>query len=291
MNFYKLQASGNDFILIDRRPKSPSGIPGTSSGQKLNYRRLAKIWCERKFGIGADGLLVIEPSLKADFKMRIFNSDGSEAQMCGNGARCTALWAQLTKSQEPKAKVKNIMFETKAGIIEAEVKTQKQCQDVKIKMTEPLGLKQNSPLKVFNKTIKVSFLNTGVPHTIIFVEGLGNIDVEKIGREIRYHKEFSPDGTNVNFVEYAKDNLIHIRTYERGVEGETLACGTGAAASAIISWLKTHEEASEVKKLKNIVGVKTKSGEILKIYFEIEQKKIKNVWLEGKAHLVFKGCL
>jgi diaminopimelate epimerase len=252
--FYKLQASGNDFILLDNR-KLKIG------NSKL--KGIAKKFCQRKLGIGADGLLVIEPAKKAKFKMRIFNPDGSEPQMCGNGARSVAGWTRL----------KTLSFETKAGIIEA--KTGK--NQVKIKLSDPKGLKLNIPIKVLGRKIKVNFINTGVPHAVILVQGLEEIDVEAIGQAVRWHKRFSPRGVNVDFVEVLKGDLIKIRTYERGVEAETLACGTGAVASAIIATSKNRKK------------VLTKSGEILKVCFEKNRGKINNVWLEGKADLVYKG--
>ena len=280
LTFYKLQASGNDFILLDKRHKSQVA--------SHKYKKLARRLCQRKFGIGADGLLVIEPSKRAFFKMRIFNPDGSEAEMCGNGARCVALWASNKKSQvtSHKSQVKRVRFDTIAGIIEAEVKHK--TSEVRIKMSDPFGIKLDMPLKVLGRGLKVNFVNTGVPHTVIFVEGLEKIDVETIGRAIRFHKQFQPAGTNVNFAELIDKNTVRIRTYERGVEVETLACGTGAVASAIIASLKS-QAASH--KTKDAVRVKTRGGEELKVYFSIDGKKISYVWLEGKAELIYKGEL
>ena len=271
IEFYKLQASGNDFILLDNlKPK-----PGTSF-----YKRFAKKYCSRKLGIGADGVLAVEPSSKADFKMRIFNADGTEAQMCGNGGRCLGLWANHAK------KKKDIKFETKAGIIEASIRGNPQAPTIKIKTSTPFGLKIDLPLKVLGRKIKVNFINTGVPHTIIFVESLESIDVKKIGREVRFHRQFSPAGTNVDFVELKDKDSLAIRTYERGVEAETLACGTGAIASAIISYFKLNSRLKDKKAIS--LPVKTKSEDILKVTFDIGEK-INNVWLEGGACLVYKG--
>lgn len=275
LEFYKLQASGNDFILIDTRYETLD--------TRLNYKNFAKEYCQRKVGIGADGLLVIEPSKRALFKMRIFNPDGSEPEMCGNGARCAALWARM-KSPVASYQSAVVKFETKAGIIESKVSNAK----VKIKVTDPLGLKLNLPLKISGRKIRVNFINTGVPHTVIFVEGLDKIDVEKIGRQIRFHKKFSPAGTNVNFAEILKDNLINIRTYERGVEAETLACGTGVVASAIITACRLKAPQSRHK-----IKVLTRGGEILEVYFnkDKDKDKISDVWLEGKAYCVYKGTM
>ncbi|MCM8756704.1 MAG: diaminopimelate epimerase [Candidatus Omnitrophica bacterium] len=274
IKFYKFQASGNDFVLIDGRKLT----------HQLKWRVLAKQLCRRRFGIGGDGLLLIGKSKLADFKMSIFNPDGSEAEMCGNGARCVSLWASFQERNNlPK-------FETKAGVIEAQVKSKfnlnnsKNFAQVKIKMTEPVGLRLKFNLSIRGKGIRANYINTGVPHTIIFVEGLEKIDVENLGRVIRYHKEFSPKGTNVDFVEILKDDLIKIRTYERGVEKETLACGSGAVASAIVS---TYQQ--ELIKSKFTIKVITQGGEILKVYFIKNSDKIEDVWLEGKAYFVYKG--
>ena len=204
-------ASGNDFVVIER-----SQNPAIN-----NPRILARSICDRKFGVGADGLLLLEKSKIADVRMRIFNPDGSEAKMCGNGARCSVLYIGR----------RNTELETKAGIIQSQLKG----NSVKIKLTEPKDLKLNLPIKVNNRTLQVNFINTGVPHTVIFVADLDKIDVINLGRQIRFHKRFAPQGTNVDFVEALSNKSIKIRTYERGVEDETLACGTGVVASALIT--------------------------------------------------------
>jgi len=224
--------------------------------------------------------LVIESSKKADFKMRIFNVDGSEAEMCGNGARCVGLWAFLAKGK------KNVKFDTKAGLIEAKVKGKGNSSVVKIKISAPSGLKIDLPLKVSRRKIKVNFVNTGVPHVVIFVQGLEKIDVDKIGREVRFHKQFKPAGTNVNFVEIKGKNSLAVRTYERGVEAETLACGTGSLASAVVSYFKLNPRVKQKKAIS--FSVSTKSKDILKVTFDL-LNKVSNVWLEGEAYLVYKG--
>ncbi len=282
LSFYKLQASGNDFILLDfsksRAKKS-----------KSFYANLAKKYCPRRYGIGADGLLVIEPSRKALFKMRIFNSDGSEAEMCGNGARCVGLWARAVNKTKLKTGI--IDFDTVAGIIKAKASACKKikneyCAAVKIKVTSPYGYKLDLPLQVLGRKIKVNFVNTGVPHVVVFVEGLSKIDVREIGQAIRFHKKFGTAGANVNFVEVIGKNRIALRTYERGVEDETLACGTGSIASSIVYQLKFESSNPQ----KNIaIFAKTKSSEGLKVSFDITKDKIDNVWLQGQAFLVYKG--
>jgi diaminopimelate epimerase len=266
--FTKMVASGNDFIIVEKDKLST-----------IHYPLYAKKLCDRKFGIGADGLLILEKSKIADIKMRIFNPDGSEAEMCGNGARCVTFYLK-SKIKNQKSK---ISIETKAGVIESEVRG----FNVKIKLTNPKDIKLNIPLKINNRILKVNFINTGVPHTVIFVEGLDKIDVVNLGRRIRYHKKFMPEGTNVDFVEIKDDESIKIRTYERGVEDETFACGTGAVASAIISNIKY--QISNTKGNIYKVNVYTRGGEILKVYFEREDKNLKNIWLEGRAKIIYQG--
>ena len=267
LNFTKMVGAGNDFVVID------AGLKGLNA--------LAKRLCDRKTGIGADGMLVLEKSKIADFRMRIFNADGSEAEMCGNGLRCAVLFTGM------KRKVK---VETIAGIYDGEITARDR---VKIRMEEPRDLKLNFPINVNGREIKANFINTGVPHTVIFVEGLDKINVDSIGSQIRHHDEFKPKGSNVNFVETMDNSNIKIRTYERGVEGETLACGTGSVASAIISRVKGEAPNHLLRSgtghgLRVKVNVHTKGG-VLKVEFDNIKNKIKNVYLEGKAKIVFQG--
>ena len=247
-------ASGNDFVVTDQ----------VWTG---DLARLTKELCDRKFGIGADGVLLIRKSNKASALMRIFNADGSEAEMCGNGARCATLFLGKKKGS----------LETKAGIINTELNG----GNVKINLTDPKNIKLDIPIRVLNRNLKVNFIDTGVPHAVIFVEGLDEIHVNKIGREIRNHSKFAPRGTNVDFVEPLSKDLIAVRTYERGVEDETLACGTGSVASALIFSLKSNARGR--------IKVQTKSAEVLKIYFNRRDKKFNDVWLEGTAKIVYKG--
>lgn len=278
IKFTKMVASGNDFVVVEK---------GHKSAVRSQEFFAIKV-CDRKFGIGADGLLVLEKSRTADIRMRIFNADGSEAEMCGNGARCVALY--ISKMQNPEQKTENkINIETKAGNIKSELKA----DNIKIRLTDPKDIKLDIPLKINNRLLKVNFVNTGVPHTVIFVEGLDKIDVVNWGRGIRYHKKFQPAGTNVDFVEVLNNNRIKIRTYERGVEEETLACGTGAAASSIILKIKNHslsvkQEKSKITKQCKI-DVETKSKEVLKVYFNNDNSGVGDVWLEGKAEIVYTG--
>ncbi len=257
--FSKLSGSGNDFIIINNL---------TGFLDVEDFRKKIPLVCRRRISVGADGIIIIEKSTKAHFKWLFFNSDGSEAEMCGNGGRCVARFA-YEKGIAPQ----KLSFETLAGIIKAEVKG----REVKVEMIKPFGLKIDKKLKLNDIEITYSFLNTGVPHVVIFVDDLERVNVKEIGRKIRFHKEFEPAGTNVNFVS-AKDGTLFIRTYERGVEEETLACGTGATAAALV--------AIEKKIASSPVKVITKSGETLKIY-----KEENRVFLEGLTRWVYDGVL
>lgn len=252
--FTKMAASGNDFVVVN------AGLPADPA-------RVARILCDRKFGVGADGMLLLEKSQKADIRMRIFNADGSEAEMCGNGARCIVYYLGRKISK----------IETRAGIISGELNQ----DNVRVKLTDPSQIKLNVPVKVEKRILQVSFINTGVPHVVVFVEGLPKIDVVCLGQYIRYAKKFAPKGTNVNFIEVLDKRSFEIRTYERGVEDETLACGTGSVAAAIIFALTTGVGSG--------INVHTKSREVLKIYFDRLKDKFSNVWLEGRAAVTFKG--
>ncbi|MFH1777929.1 MAG: diaminopimelate epimerase [Candidatus Omnitrophota bacterium] len=265
IEFVKLVAAGNDFVLIDNFRAS----------LKINYKNFARKICHRKFGAGADGLLVVEPAEKFRFKMRIFNPDGSEPEMCGNGARGFALYLGL------KYKIKNFQIETRAGEIAAKVSK----NIVRIKMTDPQKQRFNLKISLAGRDIQAHFINTGVPHVVYFVDNLDKIDLGTYGRMIRFHNLFKPQGTNANFVRMVDRNTIRLRTYERGVEGETLACGTGSVASAIIAVLINRIKTKGSCK----VQVLTQSGEKLRVYFNRNDQKISNVWLEGKASLVYQG--
>ena len=259
--FIKAVASGNDFVIVDNRKQIVK-----------NAVQLCRRISNRHLGIGADGLLLFENSRKADFKMRILNSDGSEAEACGNGFRCIALFAKERLNYPAQFR-----FEALAGIIQARVNGSCVC----VEMVKPTGLKKNAEIQVEGHRLHYSFLNTGVQHVVIFVEGLSKVNVEELGRAIRYHKNFQPKGTNVNFVEVKNEKEIHVRTYERGVEKETLACGTGSTASAILSSLLGYTRPP--------VRVKTSGGEVLNVDFKMEGDKMTQVTLEGEAKRVYEG--
>ncbi|MCX5702143.1 MAG: diaminopimelate epimerase [Candidatus Omnitrophica bacterium] len=270
--FTKMVASGNDFVVIE------AGLQAT----RCKLQVLAKSICDRKYGVGADGLLILEKSKVADIRMRIFNADGSEAQMCGNGARCTALFIN-TRHKTPACPAgrqdTRHKIETRAGIIDSCVNG----DNVSIKLTDPEDIKLDIPIKIGNRYLKINFIDTGVPHAVIFVEGLDKIDVFNLGRQIRYHKTFSPKGTNVDFVEVLSDKFIKIRTYERGVEDETLSCGTGMVAAALITGSRLQATGY------NNIKVHTQGRETLEVSFEKDSGNFENVWLRGKVCIAFKG--
>ncbi len=258
--FTKMVGTGNDFIVVDNRA---GGVPA---------RAMAKKWCDRKYSIGADGLLLLERSRKADFRMRIINSDGSEAEMCGNGIRCIAQYAYDRGITGKKFKI-----ETLAGIIDVTISG----RVVKARMIDPKDLKLNFSIPVSGKPLELSFVNTGVPHAVSVVKRIKEVDVQSTGRQVRTHDYFKPRGTNANFIQVLGGNKIEVRTYERGVEGETLSCGTGSTASALI--------ASAVCGWKSPVSVKTQSGETLKVYFSKEGNRFHDVYLEGSVQKSFEG--
>ncbi len=258
MEFKKMHGSGNDFILVDNRKAKVS---------KKDMPDVARRFCKRHFGIGADGMIFIEESESADFKWHFYNADGSEAEMCGNGGRCAARFSYLIGLCS-----KELSFETISGIIRAEVFDDL----VKLQLTPPRDLKTDIELEIDSKKFLVHFIDTGVPHAVIFCKE--DVDVKRVGRAIRFHDHFAPAGTNVNFVEILGKDEIKVRTYERGVEDETYACGTGAVASSIIAQLK--------KGLNSPIKVTTSGGERLKVYTEDD---FKTVFLEGNAVLVYSG--
>ena len=259
--FVKMAASGNDFVVIDNRRKIVA-----------DPVRFAGEICALHTGAGADGLLLLETSKKAAFKMRIINSDGSEAEACGNGFRCIARFAK-----ERLGLPSLFRFESLSGEIEARAEGKK----ITVQLVTPSDFRPRAEIEVRGHRLHYSFINAGVPHTVIFVEGLPKIDVENLGRAIRYHDRFKPRGTNVNFAEVEAASEIHVRTYERGVERETLACGTGSTASAVVSSLLGYTRPP--------VRVRTRGGEILTVDFTSNGKKADHVTLEGEAHFVYDG--
>jgi diaminopimelate epimerase len=274
LRFTKMDGAGNDFILIDNR----------AGDVDLNRNQIARL-CDRHRGIGADGILLLEnPPDHADFRMRYFNADGGEAEMCGNGARCFARFANKVAGAEGR-----ISFETPAGVISAELAG----DVVTLQMTEPTDLRLNVLLQIGTEKKIVHFINSGVPHVVVPVSQVGDVDVSREGSAIRHHEAFSPKGANVNFIEQRGADKIAIRTYERGVEDETLACGTGIVASALVF--------AVTENAKSPITVIARGGDELRVGFEKSDpppqgsgapgKQFRNVTLTGPAEFVFEGTI
>lgn len=265
--FEKMSGTGNDFVLIDNR-----GLSITQEEQV----KLAKRICRRKFSVGADGLIFIEESKIADVKWNFYNADGSVAEMCGNGARCAARFAY-----QHQIAGKKMTLETLAGIVAAEI-----CEGediVKVTMPRPTDFRLELSLSLNETEYPVTFVNTGVPQAVIFVEE-DDVPVKKWGRKVRFHNLFEPEGTNANFVKLLPDGKLKVRTYERGVEDETMACGTGAVAAALYGAM--------LKGMDSPVEVVTSGGDILTILFDLEDGPVAtNVFLQGPTRLICTGNL
>ena len=265
--FMKLSGAGNDFVIINNLNRV---VDSTDS----KFRNFVTKVCQRRMSVGADGVLLVEPTEDVDFRMRYFNADGGEVETCGNGARCISKFAYLNGIVSEQMR-----FLTNAGVYEAEVVG----DNVKVRMSDPTDIRINVPLRLEDGLHNVGFANSGVPHVVFFVDDLEATDVFDLGQQTRYHNDFKPAGTNANFIHIHSQELIEIRTYERGVENETLACGTGSIASAIVS--------ATLGEVKSPVSVKTASGVVLKIHFDLENDEAKNVYLEGDARVIFAGEL
>ena len=266
LQFHKMNGAGNDFVVIDNRELDTN----------LDRGQIARL-CDRQRGVGADGLLAVEPGENgADFKFRYYNADGGEAEMCGNGARCFGRYTAALMSEGTTM----VTFETIAGTLSAELIG----DDVKIAMSQPFDLAMNTDISVDALDATTHIINTGVPHAVAFVADLENIDVLKHGAALRYHDHFSPSGTNVNFAGIVGESHIAIRTYERGVEGETLACGTGMTAAALIHHLLTGASSP--------INVDVQGGETLQIGFTPgDNNTFADVTLTGPADFVFEGSI
>jgi diaminopimelate epimerase len=263
VEFTKMNGAGNDFVLIDDR------------AQKLQLagRQIARI-CDRHAGAGADGLIVLRPCLsgRADWAWAFYNSDGGSAEMCGNGARCFARFVQrLTGAKS------DITFETRAGIITASF----QGERVTASLTAPRDLRLNQTISLRGGNVTLHSVDTGVPHAVMYVPDAGQAMVQSLGAEIRGHAHFAPRGTNVNFVELRGGGAIRVRTYERGVEGETLACGTGVTAAALIS--------AELHHFTSPVRVQVQGGDWLEVSFERKDGQFAQVRLTGPADFAYEG--
>ena len=262
--FLKMGGSGNDFIVIDNR----------DGRLDIEPRTLAERICRRRMSVGADGLILLEPSSKADFRMRIVNADGSEAEMCGNGARCVARFAEMLGIAGP-----HMVFETLAGIIRAQVDG----SSVKLQTSRPQEIRLRQSIEVDGDLHEIHSINTGVPHAVLFCSDLEVVPVQTLGRKIRFHPAFQPAGTNVDFATLLDDRTLHIRTYERGVEDETLACGTGTIAAALV--------AAALGMVSSPVEVRVRSGETLTVSFTGKAPEFHEVFFEGEVRLVYQGEL
>jgi diaminopimelate epimerase len=254
IKFYKYQGTGNDFILIDNR----------KGFVKLSSKKIALL-CNRNFGIGADGLMLLQNKKGYDFEMVYFNSDGNKSSMCGNGGRCIVMFAYNLNIIK-----QNVFFWAPDGAHRAEIKK----DSVKLKMIDcALPVSVN----------KDHFIDTGSPHYVKFSDQLNKLDVYVEGKKIRYNKRFADKGTNVNFVDELKDGTIAVRTYERGVEDETLSCGTGVTAAAIVYSSINNYKFSKV-------NIETAGGK-LQVFFRKMQEGLNDVWLLGKAEKTFEGTI
>ncbi len=264
LRFTKMSGAGNDFVMIDNR----------GGNVQLTPEQIARI-CDRHHGVGADGILLLEkPRNGADFQMRYYNRDGGEAEMCGNGARCFAKFANKAAGAREK-----VRFETPAGIIGACLNG----ESVTLDMIEPKDLRLQLELQANGEKESLHFINSGVPHAVVPVTNVDDVDVRKRGQAIRQHQAFAPAGANVNFIENRNPNGIKIRTYERGVEDETLACGTGVVASALIF--------AATENVTGPISVTVRSGAELSVDFKRTGERFSEVKLTGPAEFVFEGTI
>lgn len=255
IQFNKYHGTGNDFILIDDRQEN-----------FIKDHKLIEKLCNRRFGIGADGLILIRDHSDLDFKMEYFNSNGYEGSMCGNGGRCAVHFTKTINLISTRAE-----FETIDGIHNASIDNEL----VKLSM---------NPVNTIKESKKILLLDIGSPHAVIFKENIENIDIIKEGKLIRYDETLSNNGVNVNFVQIMDENNIYIRTYERGVENETLSCGTGVVASSLAAYIKLG-----LQGIYKEFYIKTPGGE-LKVTFSIKDKrKFRNIFLMGPAIFVYSG--
>ncbi len=262
--FWKMHGAANDFILVDDRAQT---FPAD------NRQWLASIMA-RRTGIGAEGTILIQPSKQAAFRMRFFNPDGGEVEMCGNGARCVARLAH-----ELGIAPAHMQFDTVAGRVGAEIIG----HQVRLNMTDPKDWRMNRDLQVAGQTIRYHFVNSGVPHVVVPVDDLDGVEVQTLGAAIRYHNDFAPAGTNANFIHVTGADSLRVRTYERGVEAETLACGTGIVACGLI--------AARLGLVRPPARITAASGDVLEVNCELAGEGARNVTLTGPAEHVFQGTL
>jgi diaminopimelate epimerase len=262
--FWKMHGAGNDFILIDDRTLT------APCGDTAWINRT----CTRRTGIGAEGMLLIQPSQKATFRMRFFNPDGCEVNMCGNAARCVARLAC-----DLEIAPRDMQIESAAGILTARVMD----SHVGVTLTPPTDWEHDITLELNGTSTQLDTLNTGVPHAVIILKQVRDVDLRKLGSAIRHHPHFAPAGTNANIASVAAPDTLRLRTYERGVEGETLACGTGIAATALV--------AARQNLVNSPVQVLTAGGDTLSVTFDRQDDTFSNVRLTGPAEYVCEGIL
>jgi len=277
--FKKMSGAGNDFIFFDMYQ---------NTGLLLTPEKIKNL-CDRRNGIGADGVITIEDLADYSYKMVYFNADGSTGSLCANGARCSIWFAEKTsRLKNGTAKFVSNDAEFSGDVLEDEL--------IKFNLNSPKKIKYNFKVKAFGQMITSNYADTGSPHVVIKItdvlkdasnpkssfKNIMDFPVFNLGREIRYCNDFRPGGTNVNFIDVI-DNVIHIRTYERGVEDETLACGTGSVAAALICYV--------TENLKLPITLKTFGGDKLTVNFEVENQKVKNLSLTGPAKIIFEGSI
>ncbi len=266
VSFIKMSGTGNDFILIDHRD------PFIGRERQADFARKV---CRRMFSVGADGLILIENSERADFSWQFYNGDGSEAEMCGNGARCAARFAFMKKIAG-----REMSFETRAGIIKAKICSE---EEIRVALTLPTDFRMDLAIGLDGEEKTFAFVNTGVPHAVLFTEK-SDTPVTKWGQIVRHHELFQPAGTNVNFVTPLESGSLLVRTYERGVEDETMACGTGAVAAVVIAAVQG--------KVQSPVKVVTSGGDILVVTLDLRgDGNVNKVYLTGPARIIYEGKL
>jgi diaminopimelate epimerase len=264
LRFTKMNGAGNDFVLLDNRAEA----------LRLTTAQIARL-CDRHRGVGADGVLVLErPTNGADFRMRYYNADGGEAEMCGNGARCFARFADRAAGP-----LKQLTFETPAGTIGAQLAGEL----VTLQMSQPNDLRLGLELPIGGEKIRAAYIDSGVPHVVLPVAKIDEVDVRSLGAALRHHPMFAPRGANANFSEQRGPHTIAIRTFERGVEDETLACGTGVVASALIF--------AAGENVAGPIDVLVRGGDTLQVDFSREGNRFTNVTLTGPADFVFDGTI
>ena len=264
LQFTKMNGAGNDFVMLDNR----------AGELQLDRAQIARL-CDRHRGVGADGVLMLEPAANgADFRMRYYNADGGEAEMCGNGARCFARFAQHVAGPREK-----VSFETPAGVIGAALTG----DTVTLQMSEPKDFEADVEVSLTGAVVAGSYVDSGVPHFVVPVRAIEEVNVRELGSTLRHHERFAPRGANVNFLEQRGANEIAIRTYERGVEDETLACGTGVVASAIVF--------AAAGELDGPIRVLVRGGDTMSVSFQRDGTRFTDVTLSGPADFVFEGTV